>query len=179
LTYIWNLPPYLRKTKSIEELIPWLYLKGMSTGDFSAALAALLGPDAPGLSASTVTRLKGCWEDEYQQWSKRSLDGKRYVYVWADGIHFNIRLEEDRPCILMLMGATEEEGGGRCNRRDLQPDRIDSGGTTSAACATISEAKKGRHDARKTPDPFSPRCFGRSLTASMIRIISMPSESGR
>lgn len=102
------LPPYLRKTKSIEELIPWLYLKGVSTGDFSEALAALLGPDAPGLSASTVTRLKGCWEDEYQQWSKRLLEDRRYVYVWADGIHFNIRLEEDRQCILVLMGATEE-----------------------------------------------------------------------
>lgn len=102
------LPPYLRKTKSIEELIPWLYLKGVSTSDFSEALAALLGPDARGLSASTVTRLKSCWEDEYHEWSKRSLKGKQYVYVWADGIHFNIRLEEDRQCILVLMGATEE-----------------------------------------------------------------------
>ncbi len=102
------LPPYLRKTKSIEELIPWLYLKGVSTGDFSEALAALLGPDAPGLSASTVTRLKGIWETEYQAWSQRSLAGKRYVYVWADGVYFNIRLEEDRQCILVLMGATAE-----------------------------------------------------------------------
>jgi putative transposase len=67
------LPPYLRKTKSIEELIPWLYLKGVSTGDFSEALAALLGPDAKGLSATTVTRLKGLWEQEYQEWNKRSL----------------------------------------------------------------------------------------------------------
>ena len=73
------LPPYLRKTKSIEELIPWLYLKGVSTGDFSEALAALLGPDAPGLSASTVTRLKMVWETEYQAWSQRSLKDKRYV----------------------------------------------------------------------------------------------------
>jgi putative transposase len=102
------LPPYLRKTKSIEELIPWLYLKGVSTGDFSEALAALLGPDAPGLSASTVTRLKGVWETEYQAWSQRSLKDKRYVYVWADGVYFNIRLEEDRQCILVLMGATAE-----------------------------------------------------------------------
>jgi putative transposase len=102
------LPPYLRKTKSIEELIPWLYLKGVSTGDFSEALAALLGPDAPGLSASTVVRLKAIWETEYQGWSQRSLEGKRYVYVWADGIHFNIRLEEDRQCILVLMGATAD-----------------------------------------------------------------------
>jgi putative transposase len=100
------LPPYLRKTKSIEELIPWLYLKGVSTGDFSEALAALLGPEAKGLSATTVTRLKGLWEKEYQDWNKRSLAGKHYVYVWADGVYFNIRLEGGRQCILVLMGAT-------------------------------------------------------------------------
>jgi len=100
------LPPYLRKTKSVEELIPWLYLKGVSTGDFSEALAALLGPQAKGLSASTVTRLKGIWEQEYQDWSKRSLAGQHYVYVWADGVYFNIRLEGGRQCILVLMGAT-------------------------------------------------------------------------
>ena len=102
------LPPYLRKTKSIEELIPWLYLKGISTGDFSEALKALVGPNCPGLSATTITRLKGVWEQEFQEWSKRSLEGKQYVYVWADGVHFNIRLEEDRQCILVLMGATAD-----------------------------------------------------------------------
>jgi putative transposase len=102
------LPPYLRKTKSIEELIPWLYLKGVSTGDFTDALKALVGPDCPGLSATTVTRLKAVWEDEFQEWNKRSLKGKQYVYVWADGVHFNIRLEEDRQCILVLMGATAD-----------------------------------------------------------------------
>jgi putative transposase len=102
------LPPYLRKTKSIEELIPWLYLKGVSTGDFTEALAALLGADAPGLSAATVTRLKGIWQEEYQAWSQRSLADKHYVYIWADGVYFNIRLEEDRQCILVLMGATAD-----------------------------------------------------------------------
>jgi len=102
------LPPYLRKTKSIEELIPWLYLKGISTGDFHEALAALLGPQAPGLSATTVTRLKAIWEDEYKTWNQRSLEGKRYVYLWADGVYFNIRLEEDRQCLLVLMGATAD-----------------------------------------------------------------------
>jgi putative transposase len=102
------LPPYLRKTRSIEELIPWLYLKGISTGDFSEALAALLGPQAKGLSATTVTRLKAVWQEEYDAWSKRSLAGRHYVYVWADGVHFNIRLEEDRQCILVLMGATAD-----------------------------------------------------------------------
>ena len=102
------LPPYLRKTKSVEELLPWLYLKGVSTGDFSEALAALLGPDAKGLSATTITRLKSIWEKEYQDWNKRSLAGKQYVYVWADGVYFNIRLEGGRQCILVLMGATAD-----------------------------------------------------------------------
>jgi len=102
------LPPYLRRTRSIEELIPWLYLKGISTGDFSEALVALLGPEAPGLSASTVVRLKEVWQKDYAAWRKRSLADKHYVYLWADGIHFNVRLEEDRQCILVVMGATPE-----------------------------------------------------------------------
>jgi putative transposase len=102
------LPPYLRKTRSLEGLIPWLYLKGISTGDFAEALQALLGPAAPGLSATTITRLKAVWEAEHEAWAKRSLAGKHYVYVWADGVHFNIRLEEGRQCILVLMGATAE-----------------------------------------------------------------------
>ena len=102
------LPPYLRKTKTIEELIPWLYLKGISTGGFSEALQALVGPQAAGLSASTITRLIGVWQKDYADWNRRSLKDKQYVYVWADGIHFNIRLEEGRQCILVLMGATPE-----------------------------------------------------------------------
>src|SRR4051794_19313511 len=102
------LPPYLRRTRSLEELIPWLYLKGVSTGDFAEALQALLGPDAPGLSATTITRLKATWEGEFEAWGKRSLAGKHYVYVWADGVHFNVRLEQDRQCILVLMGATAD-----------------------------------------------------------------------
>ncbi|HEU5115414.1 MAG TPA: IS256 family transposase [Isosphaeraceae bacterium] len=102
------LPPYLRRTKSLDELIPWLYLKGISTGDFSEALKAILGPDSPNLSATTITRLKSGWESEFEAWNKRSLAGKHYVYVWADGVHFNIRLEEGRQCILVLMGATAD-----------------------------------------------------------------------
>jgi len=102
------LPPYLRKTRSIEELLPWLYLKGISTGDFNEALQALVGPECPGLSASTITRLVGQWQEDYQNWSKRSLKEKHYVYLWVDGVHFNIRLEEDRQCILVLMGVTAD-----------------------------------------------------------------------
>ena len=102
------LPPYLRKTKALEELIPWLYLKGVSTGAFAEALQALVGPQAAGLSATTITRLLTAWQDEHQAWSRRSLADRQYVYLWADGVHFNIRLEEDRQCILVLMGATAE-----------------------------------------------------------------------
>ena len=102
------LPPYLRRTKSMEELLPWLYLKGVSTGDFGDALHSLLGPDAPGLSASTIVRLKKVWEKDYEAWSRRSLADKRYVYFWVDGIHFNVRLEDHRSCILVVMGATAD-----------------------------------------------------------------------
>ncbi|MEZ6043969.1 MAG: IS256 family transposase [Planctomycetaceae bacterium] len=110
------LPKYLRKTKSIEELVPWLYLKGISTNDFPEALQALLGKDAAGFSATTITRLKSIWEGEYDEWSKRSLKDKRYVYFWADGIYSNIRFndnegrgsDENRQCLLVLMGATAD-----------------------------------------------------------------------
>jgi putative transposase len=102
------LPRYLRRTKTIEELLPWLYLKGISTGGFSEALAALLGRDAPGLSAGTISRLKAVWQDEHARWEKRSLAHQRYVYLWVDGIHFGVRLEEANQCILVVMGATAE-----------------------------------------------------------------------
>ena len=102
------LPRYLRRSKSLEELIPWLYLKGVSTGDFKDALAALLGRDAPGLSPSTITRLKDVWRDEHEAWRKRDLSGKEYVYVWVDGVHLQARLEESKHCILVVMGATRE-----------------------------------------------------------------------
>ena len=100
------LPPYLRRTKSIETLLPWLYLKGISTGDFTDALTALLGKEAPGLSAATIGRLKTVWQDEYKQWQQRDLSDKRYVYFWVDGIYCNVRMD-DRQCILVIIGATK------------------------------------------------------------------------
>ena len=102
------LPPYLRRSKSIETLLPVLYLKGISTGDFSEALSALLGRDAAGLSASAIGRLKDGWQDDHAQWSKRELSAKRYVYIWADGIHLQARLEDEKQCILVIIGATPE-----------------------------------------------------------------------
>ena len=102
------LPPYMRRSNSIETLLPILYLKGISTGDFSEALAALLGKDAPGLSATAIRRLKDGWIDEHNAWQKRDLSAKRYVYVWADGIYLQARLEDEKQCILVLIGATPE-----------------------------------------------------------------------
>jgi len=101
------LPPYLRRTKSIEELLPWLYLKGISTGDFGEALAALLGKNAPGLSASTISRLKDAWSEDLKQWEQRSLKGKEYVYLWVDGVHFGARMEDASQCMLVVIGATK------------------------------------------------------------------------
>lgn len=102
------LPPYMRRSKSIETLLPILYLKGISTGDFTEALAALLGKDASGLSASAIGRLKDGWLDEHAAWQKRDLSARRYVYVWADGIHLEARLEDEKQCILVIIGATPE-----------------------------------------------------------------------
>jgi len=101
------LPPYLRRTKSVEEVLPWLYLKGVSTNDFSEALKALLGEDAGGLSASTISRLKASWEDESEKWRKRDLSKEHYVYVWADGIHCGIRGDDERMCVLVILGVNE------------------------------------------------------------------------
>ena len=102
------LPPYARRSKSLEVLIPILYLKGISTGEFEEALAALLGKDAGGLSATTIGRLKEAWSEEQARWSKRDLSAKHYVYFWADGIHVQARLEDAAACLLVIIGATPE-----------------------------------------------------------------------
>ena len=99
------LPIYARKTPSVEAVIATLYLKGISTNDFSEALEALLGPRAGGLSASVICRLKEDWQREFGDWNTRDLSEKRYVYIWADGIYFNVRLTDDRPCVLVIIGA--------------------------------------------------------------------------
>lgn len=101
------LPPYLKRTKSIEELLPWLYLKGISTGNCQEALTSLLGENAKGLSANTISRLKQQWSTEYREWSQRDLSNKRYAYWWADGIHSNVRMG-DRLCLLVIIGVTEQ-----------------------------------------------------------------------
>jgi transposase-like protein len=116
------LPRYLRRVPSLDTLIPTLYLKGISTGDFTEALEAILGEQAKGLSASTVVRLKRQWEEDYKGWAKRDLTGKRYVYFWADGIYFNVRLEDTenkRQCFLIIIGALEDGTRAGCRARRL------------------------------------------------------------
>jgi transposase-like protein len=98
------LPPYMRRSPRLEEALPILYLRGLSTGDFSEALEALLGSEAAGFSATTITRLLQVWQEEYQTWRQRSLKGKEYIYLWADGVYFNVRLEEDRLACLVVVG---------------------------------------------------------------------------
>ena len=100
-------PPYLRRTRSIEELLPWLYLKGISSGDFSEALRALLGSEAPGLSPNTIGRLKSKWQTELDGWKQQDLSEKRYVYWWADGIYCKVRMEE-KQCLLVVIGVTKQ-----------------------------------------------------------------------
>lgn len=102
------LPRFMRRMPSVDALIPLLYLKGISTGDFGEALAAILGEGAKGLSATNITRMKEGWLEEYRRWSQRSLEGQEFVYLWVDGIHINVRLDDERVCLLVIIGATRE-----------------------------------------------------------------------
>jgi transposase-like protein len=101
-------PPYVRKAQRVEAAVPWLYLRGISTGDMQEALSVLLGEDAKGLSPAVVSRLKAQWSDDYLAWNRRDLSGERYVYVWADGIYSTLRGEDDRLCLLVLIGVNEQ-----------------------------------------------------------------------
>src|SRR4029077_14382965 len=147
------LPPYARRSKTLEVLIPILYLKGVSTGDFEEALVALLGKDAGGLSATTIGRLKEAWSEEHVRWSKRDLSAKHYVYFWADGIHVQARLEDDGACLLVIIGATPEgkKGASRPYRRCARECAILEG-TAARPEATRTcdgpQARDGRWRAR-------------------------------
>ena len=100
-------PPYVRRSKSVDAVLPWLYLKGISTGDMSEALAALVGKDAAGLSVAVVSRLKARWADEYDAWKRASLGKDRWVYLWADGIYSGLRADDQRVCLLVVIGVNE------------------------------------------------------------------------
>lgn len=101
-------PPYLRRTKNIDELIPLLYLKGISTGDFTEVLEKMVGKEVIGFSPENIVRLKQIWQKDYEKWKQMDLSEKRYVYWWIDGIYFNVRLDDDRQCILVIIGARDD-----------------------------------------------------------------------
>ena len=105
------LPRYMRRSPKVAEVLPILYLRGLSTGDFRPALEGLLGEDAAGLSATSITRLTACWEKEYTAFRQRDLAGREYVYVWVDGVHFNIRPKDDQLCTLVMIGAPQRREG--------------------------------------------------------------------
>jgi putative transposase len=101
------IPPYMRRSPKIDEVVPLLYLRGLSTGDMYPVLEKLLGESVSGLSAANISRLKACWHREYEQWRKQDLSGREYCYIWVDGIHFNVRFSDNRLCVLVVIGATE------------------------------------------------------------------------
>lgn len=102
------LPPYLKKTQRLTQVIPWLYLTGVSTGQFNVALKALFGQTVKGLSSNTISRLKRVWEADYESWCTSSLKGRKFVYLWADGIHLKARLEDSKQCVLVIIGVDEQ-----------------------------------------------------------------------
>ena len=102
------LPKWARRSPSLDALLPVLYLRGISTGDFQGALGALLGPDAPNLSPSVITRLTAGWKAQYDTWQRRDLSARRYVYIWADGVYLQARMEDNAECMLVIIGATPE-----------------------------------------------------------------------
>jgi transposase-like protein len=165
------LPPYLRRTKSMQDLLPWLYLKGISTGDFSEALQSLVGEEAKGLTSSTISRLKAKWEKEHQEWVQRDLSGKRYVYFWVDGVYFNVRLDQSRQCILVIIGVTEYgkkefvaiEDGYRESTQSWQEIllRIKSRGLKSGPSLAVGDGFLGfwKALAKVYPDTRHQRCW--------------------
>ena len=172
------LPPYLKRAQSLDELIPWLYLKGVSTGDYQEALSALLGDQAKGLSANTVSRLKKQWEDEDTDWQKRDLADQRYVYWWADGVYSNVRLD-DRLCLLVVIGVTEHghkelvavEDGHReseASWRELLTDLRERGLEPSPKLA-VGDGALGFWKAlsKVFPDTRHQRCWGHK-TANVL-----------
>nr|VFK24838.1 MAG: Transposase (or an inactivated derivative) [Candidatus Kentron sp. LPFa] len=165
------LPPYARRTPSIEAVIPALYLKGISTNDFPEALKAILGDNAQGLSPTNIVRLKQTWEKEYKDWNKRNLSEKQYVYIWADGIYFNIRLDKDRPCILVIMGALKDgtkeliaiHDGHRESKLSWQEvlQGLKNRGLSEAPCLAIGDGALGFWSAleEEFPSTLHQRCW--------------------
>ena len=160
-------PAYLRRARNVEELPPWLYPKGISTGQSEEALTVLPGPHAPGLSATTIRRLVSAWRDEHRRWLHRDPSGKRYVYVRAGGVYFAPRLEHDRQCILVLIGADASgrkelpavDDGFRGSEQSRHEPRWSGYGMTTASSSgpssppVTARSASGRRRGRSGPRP--------------------------
>lgn len=163
-------PPYLKRTKSIEDFIPWLYLKGISTGDMQVTLESLLGEGIAGLSAGTVSRLKQSWEADYDRWRQRDLSRRRYVYVWADGVYSNVRMDE-RLCLLVIVGSDDTgrkevlavvDGYRESEASWLEVlEQLESQGLTIAPKLAIGDGALGfwKAVAKKWPQTAQQRCW--------------------
>ncbi len=175
-------PPYLKRTKNVEEFIPWLYLKGVSTGEMQPALEALLGEGAKGLSAATVSRLKQSWEADYERWRKRDLSGRRYVYIWADGVYSNVRLN-DRLCLLVIVGSDDTgrkevlavvDGYRESEASWLEViEQLENQGLRVAPKLAIGDGALGfwKAIAKKWPDTRTQRCWVHK-TANVLNKVS-------
>ena len=153
-------PPYVRKTKTLEAALPWLYLKGISSGEMGAALEVLVGPQAKGLSASTVSRLKQVWGQEYRSWCEERLDKERWVYVWADGVYSGLRAEHTKLCALVVIGVNE-----RGEKRFLSIEDGVRESTQSGREVLLKLKSRGMNvpDLRSETAPWVSGCTGGSV----------------
>ena len=145
------LPPYMRRSPKVAEVLPVLYLRGLSTGDFREALGALLGKDATGLSATNIARLTGEWEAEYRAFQTRSLADREYVYVWVDGVHFNVRLEDDRLCTLVMIGVRPDGTKELITVKDSSPAPVDGRGALGLGTGRAADSPARRVTAAPAP----------------------------
>lgn len=175
-------PPYLKRTKAMEEFIPWLYLKGVSTGDMQPALEVLLGDGAKGLSANTVSRLKQSWEQDYDEWRRRDLSKRRYVYIWADGVYSQVRMD-DKLCLLVVMGSDHTgrkellavvDGYRESEASWLEViEQLESQGLTIAPEVAVGDGALGfwKAVAKKWPQTVQQRCWVHK-TANVLNKVS-------
>ena len=161
------LPKWARRTKSLDALLPVLYLRGISAGDFQEVLTALLGKDAPNLSPAVIARLKGEWEDEYQQWQKCDLSARRYVYVWADGVYLQARMEPQAECMLVLIGATPE---GKKELIGFRTGMRESAQSWKELLVDLRRAACRSH--RKSPSAMARSASGKLSTRPSLRRVT-------
>ena len=160
----------MRRSPKVAEVLPILYLRGLSTGDFRPALEALLGEDAAGLSPTNIARLTACWEKEYADFRHRDLSGREYVYVWVDGVHFNIRLEDDRLCTLVMIGTRPDGEKELLAVEDGYRESAESWKTRAARSQAARDGRAGAGGGRRRAGVLGrgPRGVARDARAGLL-----------